>query len=170
MGTRRKKQLVLLAVTCVAVAVAVPTLAAATIPNNGVIFACYTKNGGTLRVIDQSVRNRSKGQTSLSWNVAGQTGAEGPQGPPGATGPAGPAGPAGSTTDYEVTDVFVDTTDISTSPCPGTPTSPCFTVTSATKAKCHAPSSQGSCKKLRHIAATSGCDRPDSAPLAHFQV
>jgi hypothetical protein len=62
------------------VAVAVATLAAATIPNNGVIYACYVKNGGTLHVIDQSVRNCSPGQTSLSWNVAGQT-AQGPEGP-----------------------------------------------------------------------------------------
>lgn len=34
---------------------------------------------------------------------------------------------------YSASDVIVDTTDISTSPCPGTPTSPCFTVTSSTK-------------------------------------
>jgi hypothetical protein len=69
-----------------------------------VIYACYTKSGGTLHVIDQSVRNCNPGQTSLSWNVAEQTGAQGPEGPPGATGATGPAGPAGSTTDYEVTD------------------------------------------------------------------
>jgi hypothetical protein len=106
MSTQTKKRLVL-AVICAAVAVAVPTWAAATVPNNGVIYACYTKSGGTLHVIDQSVRSCSRGQTSLSWNGAGQTGAQGPQRPPGATGatgPAGPAGPAGSTTDYEVTD------------------------------------------------------------------
>jgi hypothetical protein len=108
MSTRTKKRLVLLAAICVAVAVAVPTLAAATIPNNGVIYACYTKSGGTLHVIDQSVRNCNPGQTSLSWNVAGQTGAQGPEGPPGATGATGPAGPAGSTTDYEVTDESSD--------------------------------------------------------------
>jgi hypothetical protein len=34
---------------------------------------------------------------------------------------------------YSATDVVVDTTDIATSPCPGTPTGPCFTVTSPTK-------------------------------------
>lgn len=94
----------MLAVICAAVVVAVPTWAAATIPNNGVIYACFTNSGGTLHVIDQSVRNCYRGQTSLSWSVAGQTGAQGTQGPPGATGATGPAGPAGSTTDYEVTD------------------------------------------------------------------
>jgi hypothetical protein len=39
----------------------------------------------------------------------------------------------GPSADYSATDVFVDTTDISASPCPGTPTSPCFTINSATK-------------------------------------
>ena len=34
---------------------------------------------------------------------------------------------------YTASDVFVDTTDITTSPCPGTPSSPCFTVNSPTK-------------------------------------
>jgi hypothetical protein len=35
----------------VAVALAVPTLAAATIPNNGVIYACYSKSGGTIGTV-----------------------------------------------------------------------------------------------------------------------
>ena len=39
----------------------------------------------------------------------------------------------GSSADYAATDVFVDTTDIPTSPCLGTPTNPCFTVNSATQ-------------------------------------
>jgi hypothetical protein len=34
---------------------------------------------------------------------------------------------------YAASDIFVDTTDIATSPCPGTPTNPCFTVTSPTR-------------------------------------
>lgn len=38
-----------------------------------------------------------------------------------------------SDANFAANDVFVDTTDITTSPCPGSPTSPCFTVTSPTQ-------------------------------------
>lgn len=64
-------------------------IAAATIPSNNVIDACYSKSGGTLRVIDSSVTKCKSGETSLAWNV------QGPKGEQGETGPMGPAGPMG---------------------------------------------------------------------------
>jgi hypothetical protein len=67
-----------------AVVVLVPAasgIAYATIPDGaGAIHACYSKSGGALRVIDDSVTGCKASETSLSWNVAG---------------PAGPTGPAG---------------------------------------------------------------------------
>jgi hypothetical protein len=66
----------------------------ATIPNGGVINACYAKSGGSLRVIDASVTNCKSGETALAWD---EHGAVGPVGPPGPAGPAGPAGPPGPT-------------------------------------------------------------------------
>lgn len=75
-------------------AVAAAGVAYATIPTNGVISACYTKSGGSLRVIDATTGNCSSKETSLAWNVAGVAG---PKGDTGATGPAGPTGPTGPT-------------------------------------------------------------------------
>jgi Collagen triple helix repeat (20 copies) len=115
----RKRMTVIAAATVAGLAIIIPSVAMGTIPNGAVINACYTKSGGVLHVIDGSVRNCSKSQTALSWNVAGQQGpvgpvgpqgasgpqgSQGPTGPQGATGPqgpAGPAGPAGSTTLYD---------------------------------------------------------------------
>jgi hypothetical protein len=57
----------------------------------GVIHACYTKSGGSLRVID-STQNCASRETSLSW---AQAGVQGPKGDPGATGPTGAPGPQG---------------------------------------------------------------------------
>jgi hypothetical protein len=72
-------------------------VAYATIPDSGgVIHGCYSKSGGSLRVIDASVTNCGKSETALDWNVQGQQGPQGPQGQQGATGPQGPAGPQGS--------------------------------------------------------------------------
>lgn len=71
-------------------------IAYATIPDaNGVIHGCYGKSGGDLRVIDATVTNCAKTETSLNWNVKGATGPVGPQGDQGPQGPAGPQGPVG---------------------------------------------------------------------------
>jgi hypothetical protein len=67
----------------------------ATIPNAGVINACYAKSGGSLRVIDASVTNCKSGETALAWDEHGAVGPVGPPGPAGPAGQAGPAGPAG---------------------------------------------------------------------------
>lgn len=75
-----------------------------TIPSGNIIDACYTRSGGSLRVIDASVTKCGKSETSLAWNVQGPKGERGdlgpagpagPAGPVGAPGPAGPAGPVG---------------------------------------------------------------------------
>jgi hypothetical protein len=77
----------------------------ATIPApSGVIYGCFNKSGGTLRVIDNAVETCKSNETQLTWNEKGPTGPSGPagpsgpsgaQGPVGATGPQGPTGPAG---------------------------------------------------------------------------
>ena len=104
----RKRLLVPLVLSVV---VAATGIVVATIPDGGgVIHACYSRSGGSLRIIDNSVTNCKQGETSLSWNVAGAPGPVGPAGPtgppgpagadgadgaPGATGPQGPQGPQG---------------------------------------------------------------------------
>jgi hypothetical protein len=73
----------------------------ATIPSpNGVIYGCYTKSTGTIRVIDAGVTGCKQGETLLPWNQTGPQGPiglTGPQGPIGLTGPAGPIGLTGAT-------------------------------------------------------------------------
>jgi hypothetical protein len=82
----------------------------ATIPApDGVIYGCYNKSGGSIRVIDNAVTGCSSNETQLTWNrtgpqgpiglqgPSGPTGATGAAGPLGATGPAGPAGATGAT-------------------------------------------------------------------------
>ncbi len=72
---------------------AVAGTASATIPDsNQVIHGCYSRSGGSLRVIDDSVTNCSKSETALGWNAQGP---QGPQGPQGAQGPQGPQGTQG---------------------------------------------------------------------------
>ena len=67
-------------------------LAYATIPTNNVINSCYTKSGGTLRVIDGTTSSCSPKETSLNWNVQGPKGDIGLQGPKGDAGPQGVPG------------------------------------------------------------------------------
>ena len=80
------------AVLAAAAVIATTGIASATIPSANVIDACYTKSGGTLRVIDATVTKCGKQETSLAWNVQG---VKGDTGEPGPIGPAGPAGPQG---------------------------------------------------------------------------
>ena len=95
-GTRRRIIVVATIVSTTALFGSVySSMAFATIPNGGVIYACYTQSGGTLRVIDASVRNCKKTETALSWDAEGTPGPQGPVGEQGVTGPAGPAGPTG---------------------------------------------------------------------------
>jgi hypothetical protein len=72
------------------------SVALATIPgSDGVIHGCYTKSGGTLRVIDASVTACKSTETGLNWNVTGPPGPAGPSGAIGAQGPKGDPGPQG---------------------------------------------------------------------------
>jgi hypothetical protein len=72
-------------------------IAYASIPDsNGVIYGCYKKSGGTLRVIDYPTQQCDpRAETLISWNQTGPQGPAGPQGPVGPQGPAGPQGPEG---------------------------------------------------------------------------
>src|SRR5574341_783805 len=86
----------------------VVTNAEATIPDsNGVYWACYSKNSGSIRLIDYNgitppqISPCAKGETLAWWSLQGpggpegSAGAVGPQGPAGAAGPQGPAGAIG---------------------------------------------------------------------------
>jgi hypothetical protein len=70
-------------------------IANASIPNNGVITACYLKSSGSLKVIDPTVTNCKNNETKLEWN---QTGPAGPPGQDGANGTNGQDGVSG----YEI--------------------------------------------------------------------
>lgn len=85
---------VVLALLCTGLVGAASTSAPAT------IYACISKNGGDIKIVDAGDTCKGK-DTLLSWNTqgpagpAGPTGAAGPQGPAGAVGPKGDVGPAG---------------------------------------------------------------------------
>ncbi len=53
-------------------------IAGAAVPTNNVIDACYTRSGGTLRVIDPSVTQCKQNETPLAWNVQGPKLGQGP--------------------------------------------------------------------------------------------
>lgn len=83
-------------------------IAYACIPSGhtGIIYSCYVKKTGALRVIDKDAGQKcAKGETLLQWNQQGvqgepgPAGAQGSQGLPGAVGPVGPAGAKGDTGD-----------------------------------------------------------------------
>lgn len=87
-------------------------MVAGSIPGTGnVIYGCYNKTLGVLRVIDYPKSSCLASEVLLSWNQQGQPGpagapgaagtpgddgAKGDPGAPGAAGAAGPAGPAGA--------------------------------------------------------------------------
>ena len=96
------------ALGAVAAAFAVSGIAYASIPSpDGVIHGCYTKSGGSLRVIDDSVTNCKSGETSLNWNQTGARGPTGQAGPTGVTGPSGPVGPQGPSSAQSISASFV---------------------------------------------------------------
>jgi hypothetical protein len=72
----------MLLVLCAALALTAGGIAYASIPDSGgVIHTCYTKSGGTLRVIDDSVTKCKSNETALPISQTG------PKGDTGATGP-----------------------------------------------------------------------------------
>src|SRR5262245_8738603 len=96
--TMKSKRLLKCTASLALLVVAGVVLTKATIPDaKGVIHGCYSKSGGSIRVIDDSVTTCNANETSLSWNVIGPAGPVGPQGPIGPQGLTGSAGPQGST-------------------------------------------------------------------------
>jgi hypothetical protein len=95
-----------LAVMAVAALLGIGGVAYATIPNSGVIHGCYTRSGGSLRVIDASVTTCKSTETALDWNVQGAIGPQGPQGVQGPAGPTGAQGPAG-VSGYQIVSVEI---------------------------------------------------------------
>lgn len=63
--------------------------------SNGVVYSCFHKKTGKLRVVKQGKRC-SKKERKLSWNARGQAVAPGAKGDTGSQGAAGAAGAAGS--------------------------------------------------------------------------
>jgi hypothetical protein len=59
------------------------------VSDEGVIYGCFKKNNGQLRVVSGPGQCRPP-EVSIFWN---QVGPQGPPGPPGPTGPTGPQGP-----------------------------------------------------------------------------
>src|SRR5215203_3446328 len=73
-------------------------IAFASIPGgDGIIYGCYSRSGGALRIIDASITQCKQGETSLNFNQTGPQGPQGIQGPAGPAGPQGPQGPQGET-------------------------------------------------------------------------
>jgi hypothetical protein len=93
--TNRSRGIIMLSVVALILLV---TIAYASIPgSDGVIYGCYKKSGGSLRVIDRAVTNCAKDESLISWNQTGPEGPPGPAGPPGPQGLQGPVGPQGET-------------------------------------------------------------------------
>jgi len=97
LGTRHRRY-GLLALTTVVVVVVAGAVAFADIPDHGVVQACYDRESGRLRVVDNS--GCGAHERKITWNARGPEGPRGevgPAGAKGAAGPQGPAGPAGTT-------------------------------------------------------------------------
>jgi len=90
--TRFQKKGQQIAVVSVLAVLSTAIIAFASIPSDGVIYSCYSKSGGAMRIIDGTVTQCKSGETSLNFN---QTGPVGPQGVQGVQGPIGPSGPQG---------------------------------------------------------------------------
>jgi hypothetical protein len=87
------RNLVLIGIGAMVVAVATG-VAWATIPDGqGIIHGCYKTDNGQLRVVDAASCNAS--ETPLSWRQTGPQGVPGAQGPPGPKGDPGAPGAAG---------------------------------------------------------------------------
>jgi hypothetical protein len=106
---RRHRLLAALGLTTAAVVVA-GAVAFADIPDAGAVHACYEKESGRVRVIDQH-DHCAGDERHITWNergaqgprgeagpagIRGERGAPGPAGPAGQKGEAGAAGPAGA--------------------------------------------------------------------------
>jgi hypothetical protein len=97
-----------LALSTVALLATLGGVAWASIPSpKGIIYACYDKRGGQLRVINTAAHGKCRHREApLSWTETGArgqrgargvTGTRGVMGPRGSAGPTGPAGAPGAT-------------------------------------------------------------------------
>jgi hypothetical protein len=106
----RRRPSAALVVASVALVAALSGVAYATIPSSsGVIYGCYHKNTGQLRVIDPSAGGHClRNWLPLQWSQTGPQGPAGPTGNTGATGPTGaqgPPGPPGTAAGFDSTTV-----------------------------------------------------------------
>jgi len=83
-----------LATTIITVLGLVVVTAMSTQAEDNVIFACYHKNNGKIRIVEGPNDCRSS-EMFISWNLVGRAGPPGPEGPPGPPGPPGPKGDTG---------------------------------------------------------------------------
>src|SRR2546423_15233411 len=96
---RRHRLFGALGFTTLAAVVAAGAVAFADVPDGGTVHACYDKDSGRVRIVDNTGCGDS--ERKISWSARGPEGPRGEAGPAGArgerglAGPAGPAGPKG---------------------------------------------------------------------------
>lgn len=88
-----RRVLGLFAMTSLAVVVVAGAVAFADIPDDGVVHACYDKDSGRVRIVDNKGCERD--ERKITWHQEGPRGPQGERGPAGADGKMGPAGPVG---------------------------------------------------------------------------
>ena len=96
---RRRRMFGVFVVTTLAVVLVTGAGAFAHDPHDGVIYGCYDKSSGRLRIVDAE-RRCGGDERSVTWNDRGRRGdigAKGVDGRPGPAGPKGDVGPAGPT-------------------------------------------------------------------------
>ncbi|MGZ4630898.1 MAG: hypothetical protein ACXVYH_18395, partial [Oryzihumus sp.] len=97
MRTRRAKALIG-AGAGLGIVAAASSVAQAAIPGpGGVIYACYDKNTGNVRIYDVAKTSCKTSEVRITWNQVGPMGPMGPRGYTGATGATGPKGATGAT-------------------------------------------------------------------------
>ena len=96
MGSTRRTRLAIALGAAIAMTGLAIGIVAGSIPGAGsVIYGCYNKTTGALRVIDYPTVKCQSWETLLSWNQAGPAGQPGGPGATGATGASGGVGPTG---------------------------------------------------------------------------
>jgi hypothetical protein len=74
--------------------------------NDGIIYGCYNKVTGSLRIVDAPYKCRHR-EVPIQWNQVGRQGPRGPQGERGPAGPSGPAGPAGAINVFDTNNQYL---------------------------------------------------------------
>ena len=90
----RHRILGLFGLTSLLVVVVAGAVAFADIPDSGVVHACYDRDSGRVRVVDNT--GCGANERKISWSARGPEGPRGGAGPAGARGAPGPAGAAGA--------------------------------------------------------------------------